>query len=127
MSDLKELTGIIEQAKADRSAQITITGDSLLDLLDLARVLADMPATIIEPEVDVSFPPAIEEAFISIGEVCGELGISDNTLLKMRNAGKFIPEKTLGGKKVRFLRSDFEHWKRTSMDYVPHGFQAASR
>lgn len=130
MADINELTGILERAKTDGAAPITISGDKLMSLIQFVRLIpgaVEVPAFMVPAESPPSFPAAIEDAYVSIEEVCRELDISHMTLFRMRNEGKFIPEKKVGGRKVRFLRSDLEQWKRTNWDYIPLGFQAASR
>lgn len=45
---------------------------------------------------------------ISIRDVCQKLDISRPTLLRLRKAGKFIPEIQLGPRRIFFLARDFD-------------------
>lgn len=115
MSDLKELTSIIEQAKTNGSTPITITGDTLMALVQFAGLIgSNTPAITLPAEPHQSFPSAMgDESFMSIGEVCDDLRISAPTLWRMRKAGDFIPEVKLGERRIVFRRSDLIEWKRT--------------
>ncbi len=105
MSDLQELTSIIEQAKTNGAAPITITGDMLLAAIQFAGLISGGTPPL---------PAAIDdESFMSIGEVCDDLRISEPTLWRMRKAGDFIPEIKLGQRRIVFRRSDLIEWKRT--------------
>jgi excisionase family DNA binding protein len=115
VSDLQELTSIIEQAKTNGSAPITITGDMLLAAIQFAGLISGgTPPSLVMPEPVQSFPSAIgDESFMSIDEVCDDLRIGKNTLWRMRKAGDFIPEIKLGERRIVFRRSDLTEWKRT--------------
>jgi hypothetical protein len=107
MSSLLELSQIVASAKTDGAQPITITGDTLLALLQLAgAVTAPVQASAPEPaKVDT---PADE--WLTVKDICKDLDIHERTLQRMRDAGNFIAERKIGRRLV-FLRSDFMAWK----------------
>jgi predicted DNA-binding transcriptional regulator AlpA len=107
MSNLLELSQIVAAAKSDGAQPITITGDTLLALLQLAGAVS-APVPVSAPEPAKAEAPADE--WLTIKDICRDLGIHRYTLQMMRDNDKFIPERKIG-RRVVFRRSEFLAWK----------------
>lgn len=120
MSSLTELASIIESAKLNDKAPITITGGDLLAMLQFARVLGE-PAPTAFASIDNSLreiserlpdvDDVAEDEIVTITDICGRLKISRTTLYEWRRKGTFdIQPVNAAG--TKWLRRDFIQWLR---------------